>query len=121
MKQDDTCRITMLNAHFETHACRCRRVAKCRDQDNALSRLPPERPIFRHRVHDGQFRVMRAAEDECVIEGGPRSLRKIDGGQNMTKLIHVAAPNPNRGMRNRRISQSFKARRAPATRKARHA
>jgi hypothetical protein len=85
MQQDHARRIAVLDADLEANARLFRRLAQCRGHGDALSRMPSEWPVLRHRVHDGEFGVMHAAEGERVIERGPRRLRSVDGRQNTSK------------------------------------
>jgi hypothetical protein len=92
MQQDYFGRIPLLNAYSKSNARLFGGALKFCHQGNALGSVPSEPLRRRHGVYDGKCRAMRATQRDRVFESCARGIGKIDGGQKMSKLIHVTSP-----------------------------
>jgi hypothetical protein len=88
MQEDHTCWVTVLLGDAQAHAGRLSRTSQCCSLGDSLARPPVESLTHWNGMHGGEFCVAIAAECQCVLEGGLRRPREIDGAEDASGSGH---------------------------------
>ncbi len=92
MQEDHASRVAVLLGDAQAHAGCLGRSSQRRSLGDALARPPVESLTYWNGMHGRELCVAIAAQCQCVLEGGPRRPREVDGTEDASGSGHSNLP-----------------------------